>query len=113
MAELVDAPDSKSGSGNRVWVRFPLPAPNEYPEARRRPYPSGLPRGAHPALHVALARKIHCLAPLAACLPAGGVALDPRHLDATIPPGFEARLDHPAPTPLAALGTPRAAAPAD
>ena len=27
MAELVDAPDSKSGSGNRVWVRFPLPAP--------------------------------------------------------------------------------------
>ena len=28
MAELVDAPDSKSGSGNRVGVRFPLPAPN-------------------------------------------------------------------------------------
>src|SRR5687767_13505497 len=28
MAELVDAPDSKSGSGNRVWVRFPLPAPS-------------------------------------------------------------------------------------
>ena len=27
MAELVDAPDSKSGSGNRVGVRFPLPAP--------------------------------------------------------------------------------------
>ncbi len=27
MAELVDAPDSKSGSGDRVWVRFPLPAP--------------------------------------------------------------------------------------
>ena len=28
MAELVDAPDSKSGSGNRVGVRFPLPAPS-------------------------------------------------------------------------------------
>ena len=28
MAELVDAPDSKSGSGNRVGVRFPLPAPH-------------------------------------------------------------------------------------
>jgi multidrug resistance protein, MATE family len=28
MAELVDAPDSKSGSGDRVWVRVPLPAPN-------------------------------------------------------------------------------------
>ncbi len=27
MAELVDAPDSKSGSGNRVWVQVPLPAP--------------------------------------------------------------------------------------
>ena len=27
MAELVDAPDSKSGSGNRVRVRFSLPAP--------------------------------------------------------------------------------------
>ena len=27
MAELVDAPDSKSGSSNGVWVRFPLPAP--------------------------------------------------------------------------------------
>ena len=27
MAELVDAPDSKSGSGNRVWVRFPFPVP--------------------------------------------------------------------------------------
>src|SRR5262245_4607867 len=26
MAELVDAPDSKSGSSNGVWVRFPLPA---------------------------------------------------------------------------------------
>ncbi len=24
MAELVDALDSKSSSGNRVWVRFPL-----------------------------------------------------------------------------------------
>ncbi len=27
MAELVDAPDSKSGSGNRVRVRVSLPAP--------------------------------------------------------------------------------------
>ena len=27
MAELVDAPDSKSGDGDIVWVRFPLPAP--------------------------------------------------------------------------------------
>ncbi|SVD87002.1 uncharacterized protein METZ01_LOCUS439856, partial [marine metagenome] len=26
VAELVDAPDSKSGSGNRVRVRFSLPA---------------------------------------------------------------------------------------
>ena len=28
MAELVDAPDSKSGSLKRVWVRFPLRAPD-------------------------------------------------------------------------------------
>ena len=28
MAELVDAPDSKSGDGNIVGVRFPLPAPS-------------------------------------------------------------------------------------
>ena len=28
VAELVDAPDSKSGSGNRVRVRFSLPAPD-------------------------------------------------------------------------------------
>ena len=27
MAELVDAPDSKSGFPREVWVRFPLPAP--------------------------------------------------------------------------------------
>src|SRR5271170_6000617 len=30
MAELVDAPDSKSGSLKRVWVRFPLRAPEFY-----------------------------------------------------------------------------------
>src|SRR6202171_2800955 len=31
MAELVDALDSKSSSGNRVGVRFPLPAPRKAP----------------------------------------------------------------------------------
>jgi hypothetical protein len=31
VAELVDASDSKSDSGNRVWVRFPPPAPFTYP----------------------------------------------------------------------------------
>ena len=30
VAELVDAPDSKSGSGNRVRVRVSLPAPDEH-----------------------------------------------------------------------------------
>lgn len=28
MAELVDAPDSKSSSSNGVWVRFPLRPPD-------------------------------------------------------------------------------------
>src|SRR6516225_11039600 len=31
VAELVDATDSKSVSGNRVWVRFPPPAPDSSP----------------------------------------------------------------------------------
>lgn len=30
VAELVDATDSKSVSGNRVWVRFPPPAPTNF-----------------------------------------------------------------------------------
>src|SRR5919107_1510537 len=29
VAELVDAPDSKSGEGNLVWVRVPPPAPHK------------------------------------------------------------------------------------
>ena len=29
MVELVDAPDSKSGSSNRVWVQVPLSAPSK------------------------------------------------------------------------------------
>ena len=33
MAELVDAPDSKSSSSNGVWVRFPL-RPPERPNGR-------------------------------------------------------------------------------
>src|SRR5262249_14930667 len=35
VAELVDAPDSKSGSGDRVWVRFPPSAPQRVPSAAR------------------------------------------------------------------------------
>ena len=30
MAELVDAPDSKSSSSNGVWVRFPLRPPDVF-----------------------------------------------------------------------------------
>jgi hypothetical protein len=42
VAELVDAPDSKSGSGNRVGVRFPPPAPtSNFFHARGRG-PAGL-----------------------------------------------------------------------
>ncbi len=41
MAELVDAPDSKSGNGNIVRVRFSLPAPSNVsvlrPQARLPP----------------------------------------------------------------------------
>jgi hypothetical protein len=48
MAELVDAPDSKSGSGNRVWVRFPLRAPARQHNIAVSPItddlPSALPR---------------------------------------------------------------------
>src|SRR5579883_1457418 len=35
VAELVDATDSKSVSGNRVWVRFPPPAPKINPSGPR------------------------------------------------------------------------------
>src|SRR5262245_26216124 len=39
VAELVDAPDSKSGSGDRVWVRFPPPAPT----LRKRSFGARMP----------------------------------------------------------------------
>ena len=29
MVELADAPDSKSGGGNSVWVQLPPPAPDK------------------------------------------------------------------------------------
>jgi hypothetical protein len=29
VVELADAPDSKSGGGNSVWVQLPPPAPNK------------------------------------------------------------------------------------
>ena len=35
MAELVDALDSKSSSGNRVGVRFPLPVPRSFCDIRK------------------------------------------------------------------------------
>src|ERR687896_906382 len=35
VAESVDAPDSKSGEGNLVWVRVPPPALQEIPAKRR------------------------------------------------------------------------------
>ena len=44
MAELVDALDSKSSSGNRVGVRFPLPAPNSRMKGPTRgPFSFGFP----------------------------------------------------------------------
>ena len=36
LAELVDAPDSKSGDSDIVGVRFPLPAPRAMMNAERR-----------------------------------------------------------------------------
>ena len=38
MAELVDAPDSKSSSRKRVWVRFPLRPPDYFPQDAKRKF---------------------------------------------------------------------------
>src|SRR5262252_8127189 len=55
MAELVDALDSKSSSGDRVRVRFPLPAPSIH---RREQCKSRRPLSClHDERHTELSRK--------------------------------------------------------